>query len=228
MSDKQTLAVAERPQRGKQNRVLRREGQIPAVVYGHGVDSLPVTVDSREFERALNIAGGNQIVGLKIGDARQKNVIIHDVQRSARTGRVTHADLYVVKMNEKLKTEVPLVIVGESAAVTQEKGTLIKGLDVVEIEALPADLPESIEVDVSVLADFDAVIHVSDLPIPSGVEILTDAEETVAKVEAPRSDEEMAELDEPVVEGEVAVAGDDSEAAAEGGEATEGEDKPAE
>lgn len=223
MSDKQILTVALRDARGKKNKAIRAEGGMPAVVYGHGVEAQAITVNQRDFQKAFKIAGGNQIVGLKIGDARQKNVIVQDAQFDARTGDVTHADLYVVKMNETLKTDVPLRYVGETEAVTREQGSLIESLQTVEVEALPGDLPEAIEVDVTKLVDFDATIHVADLVAPAGVTILTDGEELVAKVEAPRSEEELAELDEPV-EGEVAT---EDEEAAEGEESAEGDSAPA-
>jgi large subunit ribosomal protein L25 len=198
--DKIVLNLETREMRGKKLTKLRATGKTPAVVYGHGVNSQAVAVDARILEKAYAQAGGNKIIGLKIDDARQKNALIHDVQHDSRTGLVQHADFYIVRMDEKLKAEVPLHFTGESTAVYQQEGTLVQPLTVVEIEALPGDLPESFEVDISILDDFDKSITVGDLKVPDGVEMLTPPEELVAKVEPPRSDEELEALDEEIDE----------------------------
>lgn len=199
-SDKIVLDLTSRTVTGKANRQLRASGQTPAVVYGHGDEAEVVAVDSRELDYAYASAGGNKIIGLKIDDARQKNALIHEVQSDVRTGHLVHADFYLVRMDEKIKTEVPLHFTGESTAVYQQEGTLLRALETVEIEALPADLPENFEVDISVLDDFDKSITVADLKVPSGVEVLTPAEELVVRVEPPRSEEELEELDAPIDE----------------------------
>lgn len=197
--EKLVLEATKREVFGKKAAQERAAGKLPAVAYGHGHDPEALMLDSRAAEKIYAQAGGNKIISLKVAD-QTRNVVIHDVQHDPRTGSLIHADLYIVRMDEKLRTEVPLHFVGESVAVYQQDGTLIKNLEALEIEALPADLPESIEVDISVLDDFDKTIAVSDLVIPQGVELLTDPEELVAKVEAPRTDEELAELDEAVSE----------------------------
>jgi len=199
-SDKIVLDLTSRTVTGKANRQLRAAGQTPAVVYGHGDEAEVVAVDSHALDKAYANAGGNKIIGLKIDDARQKNALIHEVQSDVRTGHLVHADFYLVRMDEKIKTEVPLHFTGESTAVYQQEGTLLRALETVEIEALPADLPENFEVDISVLDDFDKSITVADLKVPSGVEVLTPAEELVVRVEPPRSEEELEELDAPIDE----------------------------
>lgn len=199
-SDKIVLDLTSRTVTGKANRQLRAAGQTPAVVYGHGDEAEVVAVDSHALDKAYASAGGNKIIGLKIDDARQKNALIHEVQSDVRTGHLVHADFYLVRMDEKIKTEVPLHFTGESTAVYQQEGTLLRALETVEIEALPADLPENFEVDISVLDDFDKSITVADLKVPSGVEVLTPAEELVVRVEPPRSEEELEELDAPIDE----------------------------
>lgn len=200
MADKIVLNLETREVTGKAVQGLRAKGKTPAVVYGHGSDSLVVSADTRELERAYAQAGGNKIVGLKVDDARQKNALFHQVQTDAARGGIKHVDFYLVKMDEKLKTEVPLHMVGESTAVYQQEGSLVRPLETVEVEALPAELPESIEYDISVLDDFDKTITVADLKVPAGVEIITPGEELVAKVEPPRSDEELEELDAEIDE----------------------------
>lgn len=199
-TDKIVLSLASRTATGKANRVLRSEGKTPAVVYGHGDAAQVVTADSHELDKVYANAGGNKIIGLKIDDARQKNALIHQVQADVRTGHLIHADFYLVRMDEKIKTEVPLHFTGESTAVYQQEGTLLRALETVEIEALPADLPENFEVDIAVLDDFEKTITVADLKVPAGVEVLTPADELVVRVEPPRSEEELEELDAPIDE----------------------------
>jgi len=200
MAEKIVLPLETRSIVGKANRGLRVAGQTPAVVYGHGTESQAVAAGSRELAKVYAQAGGNKIIGLKIDGDRQKNALIHEVQLDARTGDIIHADFYVVRMDEKIKTEVPLHFTGESTAVYQQEGTLVRPLETVEVEALPGDLPESFEVDIAVLDDFDKSITVGDLSVPSGVEILTPAEELIARVEPPRSDEELEALEAPIDE----------------------------
>ncbi len=186
---------------GKKTASLRAQGMTPAVVYGHGVESQAVAVDSRLLNKVYAQAGGNKILGLKIGEGKMKNGLIHDVQMNVRTGAVQHADFFIVSMDEKIKTEIPLHFVGESTAVYQLEGTLVRPLETIEVEALPGDLPESFEVDISVLEDFDATITVADLKIPENVEILSLSEELIARVERPISEEELeADLNAPIDE----------------------------
>ena len=200
MSEKIVLELESRKETGKAARGLRALGKVPAVMYGHGAKSSPLAAPSRELEKVFARAGGNQIVELKIDGSTKKNAIIHDVQMDVRTGHIVHADFYLVRMDEKIKASVPLHFTGESTAVYQQEGTLLRPLEAIEVEALPGDLPENIEVDIAVLDDFDKSITVADLKIPSGVELLTPEEELVAKVEPPRSEEELEELDAPIDE----------------------------
>lgn len=199
--EKIELEAAKRTASGKRNRGLRAMGRVPAVVYGRGVKSEPIEVESKAIERVFRQAGGNKIVGLKVGEGRVRNVLIHEVQHEPLRGQLTHVDFYVVRMDEELKAEVPLHFVGESTAVYQDEGTLVKNLEAVAVECLPNDLPESLEVDISVLDDFEKTITLADLKIPAGVKLVEeDLSMLVAKVDPPRSDEEMAELEEAVDE----------------------------
>jgi large subunit ribosomal protein L25 len=198
--DKIMVSLSSREARGKANNKLRTEGKTPAVVYGHGSEPQAVAVDTKAIDKVYSQAGGNKIVGLKIDDARMKNARIQDVQTDVRTGHISHVDFYLVKMDEKLKAEIPLHFTGESTAVYQQEGSLIRPLETIEVEALPGDLPENIEVDISVLDDFDKSIHVRDLAIPADVTLITPEDEVVAKVDPPRSDEELEDLDSEIDE----------------------------
>lgn len=225
--DKQVLKAEERDLNKVKPKVLRESGKTPAVVYGKKCENKHLSVDTIEFEKLFREVGSSSIVTLLVGD-NKKNVLIHDVSHHPVTDAPEHIDFYEVSMTEKITTNVPLIFVGESAAVVDQNGSLITNTTEIEIECLPADLPHEIEVDISVLSDFESTIHVSDVKIPSGVEVKTELEALVATVEPPRSEEELAELEEPVAEAELPESeqgGEDDEAPE--GEAPEGESKEA-
>lgn len=199
--DKLILEATPRTGTGKANNKLRATGQMPAVVYGHGVDSESIQLDHKATSKIFSQVGTSKLVELKIGEGKKRNVLFHEVHKDGRSGLLLHADFYVVRMDELIKTEVPLTFIGESTAVYQLEGTLVKTIESVEIECLPGNLPESLTVDISVLDDFEKTITLADLVFPDGVKLLEeDLTLLVAAVEAPRSDEEMAELDEAVGE----------------------------
>ncbi|MCL5094314.1 MAG: 50S ribosomal protein L25 [Patescibacteria group bacterium] len=215
--EKPILKIDSREITGKKVKTLRVDGFLPAVLYGHNVESKSLTVPLKEFEGLYHEAGGNTIILLRDKDGKETNVLIHDVQLDGVTGRPIHVDFYQVKMTEKITTEIPIHFVGESSAVREMDGSFITNKDKVEVECLPGDLISEIEVDISVLTDFDVVIHVEDLKVPETIKILDDPEEAVAFVEPPRSEEELAELEEPVEEAEIPPAeeGQPEEAATE-------------
>ncbi|HBG82010.1 TPA: 50S ribosomal protein L25 [candidate division CPR2 bacterium] len=197
--EKPTLKAKSRED-GIKAKALRRAGLIPGVIYGKGTKNIPIAFDKLEFVKLYREAGHTMLVHLKIDDDKAKNVLIHRLENDAVKGHVQHVDFYAVKMTEKIVTLVPLNFVGESEAVETLDGTMVRQKDEVEVEALPGDLPQHIDVDITKLAAFDDVIHIEDLEAPEGVKILGDPEETIAFVEPPRSEEEMAELEEPIEE----------------------------
>lgn len=227
---------------GKKLAEARKNGKLPGVVYGNNKDNQSVLLDAKEFGKAFAQAGQSTIIELKIDGKDSENVLIHDVDTDPLTNEVSHADFYRINMNKTIRTEVPLHFVGEAPAVFQQEGSLFKNIEEIEVETLPANLPSHLEVDVSILDDFAKAIHVSDIKVPDGVEVLEDAEQLICKVEPPRSEEEIAALDEEIgdaipegaaeegeegAEGETPAEG--KEGAAEGGEApAEGEAKPKE
>jgi large subunit ribosomal protein L25 len=199
------LKTQKREVLGKKVKSLRREGLVPAVLYGHETDSISLQVEERELNRVLAQAGEHRLIALKIGRARKPQMALtRDVQWDVITGRPLHVDFYAVVMTEKITTAVPLVLVGEAPVVNRAEVILLQGLDEVEIECLPGDLIEAIEVDVGELEEVDQAIYVKDLRVPPAVEILTDAEEIVAKV-AWAAPEEVEEEVVPVEPAEVEV-----------------------
>lgn len=214
-----SLVVEPRDQQKKASRKLSREGLVPGVVYGHNVESVPVQVSRREFDRVYLRAGSNSLVDLSLGEgAEARKVFIHDVQRDPSTHTVRHIDFMVVNLREEITSTVPLVHVGESPIIANNEGVLLSQLDHVLVRALPMDLPSLIEVDMSVLDEIGKSIHVSDLVIPENVTLLTSPDEMVAKVvEMQLEPEEVEEAPEEAEEAarETAAGGAEEDAGAD-------------
>ena len=219
-----TLAAEHRDVLGKKVAGLRRAGRLPAVVYGHGIDSDSVSIDTHEFEQLRRHTGPNALVDLSVDGNKARPVLVHSVQVHPVNRRPLHVDLFLVRMTEELTVDVPLVATGTSKAIEDEGGTLLHPIEHVRVKALPDHLPQSIEYSIVSLVDFDAVIKVSDLVIPAEATLLTDPEEIVAKVQAPRVEVEPEPV---VVEGEEGAEGEapagEAEGGAEGGASGEGE-----
>lgn len=195
-----TLTAQPRRELGKTVDRLRRQRTIPAVVYGHHVDSQNLTIDMGAFEAAYKQAGSSSLIDLVVGTGTPVKALIHAVQRHPTTRRILHVDFYQVQMTEKLEADIELHFVGESAAVKEQGGIFVRTLDKVKVSCLPADLVPAIDVDISVLKTFEDRIHVRDLVVPTGLTILDKAEEVVASVTPPRSEAELASLSEKVEE----------------------------
>ena len=200
------LRTQKRKMLGKKVKNLRREGLVPAVLYGHKTDSVPLQVEERELNRILTQAGGHRLIALKIGRARKRQMALaREVQWDVISRKPIHVDFYAVIMTEKVTIEVPLVFIGEAPAVAQAGAILLQGLDEVEIECLPGDLVEAIEVDVTELVEMDQTIYVKDLRVPPALDVLTDAEGIVARVAWAAAEEVEEVVVVPVAPEEVEV-----------------------
>jgi large subunit ribosomal protein L25 len=212
-----TLAAEHREITGKAVKRLRESGRLPAVVYGHGVESTSVSVDTHDFEQLRRHTGPNALVDLSVDGKKPAPVLIHGVQVHPVHRRPLHVDLFLVRMTEELTVDVPLVAIGTSLAVTQLNGTLLHPTETVKVRALPDRLPQSIEFSVESLIDFDTAVYVRDLTIPDEVTLLTDGDEIIAKVQAPRIEvEEVPVVEEEGAEGEEAAEGEAAAEAASG------------
>ena len=187
-----TLAARHRDVTGKAVARLRREGLLPAVVFGHGIESTNVSLDGHEFELLRRRVGPNALVDLSIDGRKPKPVLIHSVDVHPVTRRPLHVNLFLVRMSEELTVDVPIVPVGESLAVSQLGGTLVHDVDRVKVRALPDHLPQVFEVSIEPLVDFDSVLHARDLVVPPGVTLLADPDEPIMHVLAPRVEEVVA------------------------------------
>ena len=188
------IAAKMRSQLGKKSSALRHEGLLPAVLYGESVESTPLSVSAQEFEKVLREAGETSLVTLKLESGKTHNVLIHDVAKDPLTLKPIHADFYAVKMDKPIEAKVPLAFIGDSPAVKNEGGILVKVLHELEVKALPKDLPHEIPVGLTRLENIGDKIHVGDLALPAGVMPMVPDMEVVALVEPPRSEAELEEL----------------------------------
>lgn len=173
--------------------------QIPAILYGKGVKNQMVWVDYLDFSRTYEEVGESTVVDLAIeNNGKDHKVLIYDIQYNPLTDQYSHVDFYQVRMDEEIETEVELEFVGESPAVKEAGGVLVKNIDSIEVKCLPGDLPSKIKVDIGDIKTFDDYIYVKDLPISDKVKIDVDPETVIALVAPPRSEEELSELDQKV------------------------------
>jgi large subunit ribosomal protein L25 len=202
--DKLKLQAAKRTVTGRKVKQLRRSGILPGTVYGKNTKSISVQVPHQEFSAIFAKAGETGLVQLKIeGEEKTRPVLISNLQKNPLTGDAIHFDLHEVDLKEKITATVPVELVGESPAVKEKLGILIQQLSEVEVEALPADLPDKLELNISPLKVVDDSLTVSNLKAPADVTILTDSTQILAKIE-PQAKEEVVEAPAPA-EGEAVV-----------------------
>lgn len=186
-----TLQIKERNKEDN-NFKLRKEGEMPAVFYGPKEEAKTISVKLTDFLSAWKEAGESSVIILK-GVGEDHEAIIHDVDVDPVSGNPRHADFYIIEKGKKVKVSVPLEFVGVSNAVKDLGGTLVKVLYELEIEAMPKDLPQEVEVDISKLETMDDQISAGDVKLPEGVTLLTDPEDVVASVAEAMKEEEVVE-----------------------------------
>ena len=221
-----TLTAENREVTGKAVNRIRKEGRLPGVVFGHGIDSANVSVDTHDFEQLRRRVGPNALIDLSVDGKKSKPVLVQNVQVHPVNRRPLHVDLFAVRMTEELTVDVPLVAVGASEAVSMLGGTLLHPNETVRIRALPDHLPQSIEYSIDSLVDFESSIKVSELTIPSDVTLLTEGDEVVATVQRPRVEVEEVPVEVELPEGEEAE-GEAAEGTAEGADRAGSEDESA-
>jgi len=202
------LAAEKRTVLGKQVKQLRRQRWVPGVMYGHGFDPVPLQFEARDLRHLLSHVGASQLVRIGVkGKEQPEMALVREVQRDSIKGTILHVDFYRVEMTERLTTEVPLVMVGESPVAQEKEGILLQSLSSVEVECLPGDLVDAIEVDLSDLTKVDQAVYVRDLAVPAGIEILADPGEMIVRVVPLAAEEEFEEEEEMVLPavGEVEV-----------------------
>jgi len=189
------------------NKELINKEDIPGILYGRGIENVMVFVDRKKFNNIYEELGESTVFKLALEGADERNVLIKEVQRDVLSAAPRHIDFYQVRMDEKIEAEIELVFKGESAAVKELGGILVKNMDAIPVKSLPGDLPPEMEVDITAIRTFDDYIYVKDLTVSEKVEILIDPETVVAMVSPPRSEEELAELETEVKEDVTKVEG---------------------
>jgi large subunit ribosomal protein L25 len=204
MADRPTLAAERRTITGKAVARLRRDGRLPAVVFGHGTDSEPVTIDAHAFDQLRRHTGASTLIDLKVDGGKARPVLLHGIQVHPLSRRPVHVDLFAVRMTEELTVDVQLVADG-IAPIAAQGGSLVHPVSMVRARALPSNLPETIHYDLGTLQDYDDTITVADLVVPEGVTIQADPADVIARVLMPR-EEVVVAADAPVVAAPVTPA----------------------
>lgn len=182
---------------GESNNALREQGEVPAVIYGPERKDAVVKVNEKELRRVYHEAGTSSLIDFEL-DGEKNKVLIYEIQKHPVSGDPLHVDFYQPPLEERFEVEVPLEFIGESNAVENLNGTLVRDVTRVKVETLPQEIPDKIEVDISSLEEFSDDIQIKDLETPEGVEILEDSEIIIASVVPPKDVEE--ELEEPIEE----------------------------
>ena len=224
MSTRPVVVAEPREVVGKKVSVLRRQGILPAVVYGAGQESENIQLVARDFDVLMRTTTRNTLVDLRVGKGKATPVLLQGIHEHPVRRNPMHVDFLVVSMTEAITVDVPVNYMGDSTAADKLGGTLLHMRDSISVSVLAAALPSAIDLDITPLDSFEAVLHVGDLIVPEGVTVLTDADELLARVQPPRVEEEPVfgaegeELEEgaEVPEGEAAEGED-----AEGGEDAE-------
>ena len=196
------LVVQKREKMGKAAKSLRKEGMIPAELYGKGIENLHLSVGLKDFRKVLKVAGESTMIDVVIG-GEKRPVMIYEVITDPVSDEITGADFYQVRLDQKIKIRVPLEFVGESAAMKDEHGILVKPTQELEVEALPNKIPHSIKVDISKIMHIGEVVNVADLKLGADVKILADDTAVLATVTAQMTEEQEAKLSEAVKADEV-------------------------
>jgi large subunit ribosomal protein L25 len=215
------LVLNARPRKvvGKQVKALRRSGLLPAVLYGAGVEPTSLELDGREASRLLARTTGATLIDLKV-DGQTHKVLVREIQRHAVRRDIQHVDFLKVAMDQTIRAQVPVELVGEAPAVKTLGGVLVTILNEIEVEALPGDLPDRISADLERLAKIDDSITVRDLVVGEGVRVLTSPDEVIVHViyEAAEVVEEVVEAAPAEIEPEVISRAKREEAEGEGEE----------
>jgi large subunit ribosomal protein L25 len=191
--DQVELQVSRREILGKKVRFLRRQGITPLHLFGHDFESLPLQCDTDALQHVLAQSGHAALVALKLGnERRRRSVVVREIQRGPRRGELLHVDFYQVRMAEKIKVEVPVVLVGEAPASKPRGSTLLQELNTLTVECLPSEIPASVELDLGALTDPEQVTRVKDLELGEEIAVLNDPELVVVRIIS-RAEEKIEE-----------------------------------
>jgi len=206
-----TLKATKRNILGKKTRFLRRQGSTPTHLFGHGLESLSLQCDTAQLHRIIAQAGTTRLISVEIEEDKQpRSVFIREIQRDACTGALLHVDFYQIRMKEKMKADIPIVLIGEAPALKEKGRTLTYGVTSLSVECLPGKLSPQVEVDLSSLEELDQAIYARDIAFSPDVTVITDPDQLVVKV----GEAHVEKVEEEVVaEEEVAAEAEATEEA---------------
>ena len=185
------LQASARTLQGKKLRMLRKEGVLPAVVYGPKETALSISLTQKDFEKLFAKTGESTLISLTgLGEA--KDVLVHDVSYDPVSGSIIHVDFYAIEKGKTLTLDVPIEFEGEAPALKSGSAMITKVLHEIEVECLPSNLPQHIVVDISTLTEIGSVIHVRDIVVPTGVTFSADPDDVVVVVSAAEEEVETA------------------------------------
>ena len=210
------LKASTRELLGKRSRRLYGQGQLAAVVYGHNAKPTPLELDRLEFQKVFVKSGRTHLVDLIVDGAKTEKVLVREIQTHPRRLGPIHVDFYQVNLEEKITVEVPVHLVGESAAVKRGDADVLQPVHMLRVECLPSDIPEAFEVNLTPLEEIDSEFRVADLNVPKGVTVILDPEELIVKIVHKR--EMKVEEEVPTAEAAVGAVGEAGEEGEEGAE----------
>ena len=195
-----TLLTSKREILGKKTRFLRRQGITPTHLFGHGLESLSLQCDTAKLQRIMAQAGRTRPISLEIeGDKQPRSVFIREIQRAEPGGQLLHVDFYQVRKTEKMRVDVPIVLVGEAPAMKEKGRILTRGVTSLSIECLPDKLPPQVEVDLSSLEELEQAIYVRDITLSPDITNFTGPDQLVVKVSEVHVEKEEEVVVEEVV-----------------------------
>jgi large subunit ribosomal protein L25 len=194
--EKVLIKAEKRTITGKKVKNIRLAGKVPAVIYGGKLKSLPISLDKRDTTNTLNKVSGSTILTIDI-EGEEHAALVREIQQDYIKGELLHVDFLAVSLKEKLRTNVSVSLVGEAPVLEEYSALIVSGLDQIEVECFPQDLPEVIEVDISILEELGAAIYLKDIPTIENVEYLSDPEDLIAVASAIKEEvEEVVEEEE--------------------------------
>jgi large subunit ribosomal protein L25 len=194
------LETTRREMLGKEVRFLRRQGIMPVHLFGHGIESLALQCDATSLQHILSRAGQTRIINIKIhGERKPRPVVVRGVQREPVRGGLLHVDFFQVSMKERVKIDVPVILIGEAPILKSKDHMIVQEMNTLAVECLPASIPDSLELDVSSLSEPEQVLRVKDIEVDEDVTVQDDAEIVVVRVTL----RQVAKIEEPVLAEEV-------------------------
>lgn len=180
---------------GKQVRALRRAGELPGIIYGHHIQPIPISMNAHDASLILERTTSSSLITIDL-EGKEYPALVREKQRHPIKRTLLHVDFQAISLTETIRAQVGIHLVGESPAVKNMNAVLVTGLDEVEVECLPQDLPERIDVDISALAQIGDAIHVRDLVLPQNVRVLDDPDELIVLATVAEEEEVVEEIGE--------------------------------